>query len=162
MVQNCPNITNPSGSSHEEQLVPKRLTLVCIDKTSFSGTAAAEVISSGFPNTQYAYVRAEGKSAKKCRVLWSEEKAFWHKWLSYLDYVMLSNATVKCEYRKQKNWSRGFLQNMTIQKWQEDTTLKLSWGGVKLSKMFVCTVASEQPRGVLLFYAGFMRDQSNK
>ena len=28
MVQNCPNITNPSGSSQEEQLVPKRLTLL--------------------------------------------------------------------------------------------------------------------------------------
>ena len=29
MVQNCQNITNPSGSSHEEQLVAKRLTLGC-------------------------------------------------------------------------------------------------------------------------------------
>ena len=30
MVQNCQNITNPRGSSHEEQLVAKRLTLLSI------------------------------------------------------------------------------------------------------------------------------------
>ena len=34
MVQNCPNITNPSGSSHKEQLVPKRLTLVILIKVT--------------------------------------------------------------------------------------------------------------------------------
>ena len=46
MIQNCQNITNPSGSSHEEQLVAKRLTLFSIhchdnQKALLLGAAAA-------------------------------------------------------------------------------------------------------------------------
>ena len=46
---------------------------------------------------------------------------------------------------------------MKIQRWQED-----SKGGAKLlSQMFVCTVASEQPRGVLLFFSWSMGCQTS-
>ena len=38
MVRNGKNNTNPTGSSHAEQLQPKRLTLILIIKSSHAAT----------------------------------------------------------------------------------------------------------------------------